>query len=85
MLVRSWSWRYGESGRLFGAGIALMVVAQSIFLLGGDRFIRHWDVSEYQELFIPLGLAAVAWLTRKRIRERSGHLQPHRAAESLRS
>lgn len=72
-----------ESARLFGAGVVLMVVAQAIFLLGGDRFVRHWDVSEYQELFMPIGLAAIAWVTRERIQARNKQLQPHRVGEGL--
>ena len=50
--------------------IGLLIVAQSVFLLGGDRFVRHWDVTEYQEFYMALGLAALGWSARERLRAR---------------
>jgi hypothetical protein len=35
--------------------LLLIVITQVVFLTYGSRFIRNWDVTEYKELFIPLG------------------------------
>jgi hypothetical protein len=40
-----------------------VVVVQALFLAGGERFVRPWDVTEYKELFIPLGMLAHALAT----------------------
>jgi hypothetical protein len=37
-----------------------IVAVQAVFLAAGERFVRSWDVTEYKELFIPLGLLAHA-------------------------
>jgi hypothetical protein len=31
------------------------IAGQAIFLIFGENFIRDWDVSEYREMFIPMG------------------------------
>ena len=56
--------RVGETV-LFGTGAVVLAVAQGVFLLTENRFGRIWDVSEYQEFFIALGLAALAWSVRR--------------------
>jgi hypothetical protein len=81
-------WLHARRGRreaalLFGAATLLIVVAQAIFLLGSDRFVRHWDVTEYQEFFMALGLAALGWAARKRVRARSRQAEAHLAAKGL--
>jgi hypothetical protein len=65
------AWRGGLVGEaaLFGAGAAGLVAAQGLVLLTENRFGRIWDVSEYQEGFIALGLAALAWSTRRQWRD----------------
>lgn len=52
------AWRAGRLVEAaFCVALALLIVgAQLIFLGLGDRFIRIWDVTEYKELFIALGL-----------------------------
>lgn len=54
----------------FFAALILMLFAQTTFLVLGDRFVRHWDVTEYQEFFMAFGLAAVGWAAWARVRER---------------
>ena len=39
----------------------VVLVSQAIFAAGGERYVRHWDVTEFQEFFVALGLAALAW------------------------
>lgn len=59
--------RIGEA--LFCAAmIALIIAGQSLFLGLGDRFVRLWDVTEYKEFFIALGLAVWAAETFQRLR-----------------
>jgi len=41
--------------------------AQGLFLALGDRFVRIWDVTEYKELFIALGLFVWAVETFRRL------------------
>jgi hypothetical protein len=43
--------------------------AQGLFLALGDRFIRIWDVTEYKELFIALGLFVWAVETFRRLKD----------------
>jgi hypothetical protein len=64
-----------EKAWLFGAATLLIIVAQVIFLVLGDRFIRHWDVTEYQECFMAFGLAAVGWAAWARVREHSQQVE----------
>ncbi len=48
-----------ENGRIPVSIIALVgtiCLSQGLFLIFGDRFVRPWDVTEYKELFIPLGV-----------------------------
>ena len=61
-----------EAALLFGGAVLLMIVVQPIYLLGGERYVRHWDVTEYQEFFMALGLAAAAWNAREQVRARAG-------------
>lgn len=59
--------RIGEA--LFCAAmIALIIAGQALFLGLGDRFVRLWDVTEYKEFFIALGLAIWAAETFRRLR-----------------
>ena len=76
LLMMAAFWQHARQGRqerawLFGAATLLIIVAQAAFLIGGDRFIRPWDVTEYQEFFMAFGLAAVGWAAWARVRERS--------------
>jgi hypothetical protein len=50
----------GASRGLPLAAAAVIVVVQAVFLIGGHRFVREWDVTEYKELLIPLGFLAHA-------------------------
>lgn len=43
--------------------------AQGLFLALGDRFVRIWDVTEYKELFIALGLLVWAVETFRRLKD----------------
>jgi hypothetical protein len=72
-----------EAAPLFGAATLFIVVAQAVFLLGSGRFVRHWDVTEYQEFFMALGLAAVAWVARERVRAQSRLAEAHLAPKGL--
>ena len=63
---------------LFIAMAVLVVVAQGIFLIRGANFVRLWDVREYKELFIAIGLALFAWEATVRLRER--YLKPRQMA-----
>jgi hypothetical protein len=63
--------RQGRTALAFLSATLLIIVAQAAFLIGGDRFIRHWDVTEYQECFMAFGLAAVGWAAWARVREHS--------------
>jgi hypothetical protein len=54
------AWRQGrlaESILCVGMAAAI-VVAQFLFIAFGDQFARIWDITEYKELFIALGLFA---------------------------
>jgi uncharacterized membrane protein YfcA len=78
-------WRHAhragqDTAWLFGAAALLMVVAQAVFLFGSDRFIRHWDVTEYQEFFMALGLAALGWVARENLRAESREIQRYVAS-----
>jgi len=55
--------------------------AQGLFLALGNRFVRIWDVTEYKELFIALGLFVWAVETFKRL----GDAVPRSAAALSRS
>lgn len=65
-----------ETAPLFAAATALIVVAQAAFLLAGERFVRHWDVTEYQEFFMPFGLAVLAWVSIERLRAKDAQPAP---------
>lgn len=41
--------------RLLHATAAVTLLAQAIFLIFGDHFVRIWDVTEYRELLLALG------------------------------
>lgn len=64
------AWRAGRFGEaVFCVAMALLIIgAQLIFLGFGDRFIRIWDVTEYKELFIALGLSVWAGEVFQRLR-----------------
>lgn len=36
--------------------VGIICLSQGLFLIFGDRFVRPWDVTEYKEFFIPLGV-----------------------------
>ncbi len=53
---RAWRDKYpAEAILCAGLGIAI-IVAQILFIAFGDSFERIWDITEYKELFIALGL-----------------------------
>jgi hypothetical protein len=54
----------------------LIVITQVIFLVNGNNFQRNWDVTEYKELFIPLGFFVYSLL----IFSRAAQLYPSRQA-----
>lgn len=60
---------------------AAIAGAQGLFLALGDRFVRIWDVTEYKELFIALGLFVWAVETFRRL----GDVVPEHAAALRRS
>jgi hypothetical protein len=45
-----------EERRLLLAAAAATAVVQVIFLMHGGVYRRHWEVKEYKEMFLPLGL-----------------------------
>jgi len=60
-IVLYFAWRARRDKRsaetLLCAGLAIAIIAaQVLFIALGDRFERIWDVTEYKELFIALGL-----------------------------
>lgn len=63
----------------YAASGLLMVAAQAVFITFGDRFVRLWDVTEYQEFFIALGLATVGWVVWDRLLART-RMTPQRAS-----
>lgn len=48
--------------------ISALLLAQVTFLLRGDLQFRHWEVTEYKELFIALGFLAYAAIVSARSR-----------------
>lgn len=67
---------------IFGLLLAAAIAgAQGLFLALGERFVRIWDVTEYKELFIALGLFVWAVETFKRL----GDAVPRSAAALSRS
>lgn len=68
--LRSLREGHRETAMLFGAAALLMVVVLPIYLMGGEHYVRHWDVTEYQEFFMAFGLAAGAWNARERVQAR---------------
>lgn len=59
--------RYAEVA--FCAALVVVIVGAQLAFIGlGERFVRIWDVTEYKELFIALGLAVWAVETAKRLR-----------------
>lgn len=57
---------------LFAAIMVFIIIAQPLYLLLGDRFVRMWDASEYIELFIAFGLTFYTAETMTRLRARYG-------------
>jgi hypothetical protein len=55
---------------LFTTVAVLIAAEQVVFLAWGDHFVRRWDVTEYKELFIAIGLSLFAWETTRRLRAR---------------
>ena len=60
-IVVFFAWRAWRGSRpsetlLCAAMVLAIVAAQIVFITLGDRFVRIWDVTEYKELFIALGL-----------------------------
>jgi hypothetical protein len=49
-----------------------VVLTQTVFLIKGG-FIRHWELTEYKELFIPLGFLLYAFDLNRRSRKESTH------------
>ena len=52
----------GRINRLFGRYylsvlMIMYIMTQVVFLSGGDKFIREWDVTEYKEFLIPLSFS----------------------------
>lgn len=63
---------------------AAIAGAQGLFLAQGDRFVRIWDVTEYKELFIALGLFVWAAETFSRLKAAvpDGAIAPRRSVEA---
>ena len=62
------AWR---DGRVFWVALLLVfVISQAVFLIFGHNFIRTWDVTEYKEFLIPLGLALYSLEVRCRMLHR---------------
>jgi hypothetical protein len=79
------AWRARELGEtvLALAMTAVIIAAQFLFLVQGDRFIRIWDITEYKELYIAAGLFLWAIEVFERLRVRGGvvahRVQPRHA------
>jgi hypothetical protein len=61
---------------LFTTVAVLITAEQIVFLAWGDNFVRRWDVTEYKELFIAIGLSLFAWETTRRLRARYAEPAP---------
>jgi hypothetical protein len=61
---------------LFTVTAVLITAEQIVFLAWGDKFVRRWDVTEYKELFIAIGLSLFAWETTRRLRARYAEPAP---------
>ncbi len=63
---------------------AAIAGAQGLFLALGNRFVRIWDVTEYKELFIALGLLVWAAETFRRLKAAvpDGAIAPRRSVEA---
>lgn len=71
-IVFCFAFRAGREGRRGEAMLCVLLAAsiagaQGLFLALGDRFIRIWDVTEYKELFIAVGLFVWAVETFRRL------------------
>ena len=57
----------------YGFAMAAAIIgAQAAFLVHGDRFARIWEITEYKELFIALGLfvwktVGTGWRTHQKL------------------
>lgn len=59
--VCTWWWRASPRwSTLALATIVVMAGSQIAYLVGGENYLRLWDVTEYKELWIPLGFAFYA-------------------------
>jgi hypothetical protein len=57
-ILIDYTWAGLRDRRVFWVTLLLVfVVSQAAWLIFGYNFVRLWDVSEYKEFFIPLGLA----------------------------
>lgn len=65
------AYRDGRRGEAIACVLlaASIAGAQGLFLALGDRFVRIWDVTEYKELFIALGLFVWAAETFRRLKD----------------
>lgn len=70
-----------EKSHLFVALFAFVVVGQIVYLAFGHRLVRMWDISEYRELLMAIGLAVFTWETAARLRAR--FRSPHERLHAL--
>lgn len=52
--------------------LAIVVIAQTAYLLGGHRLVRAHELSEYRETLIAMALLVYAWQVRQGVRRLSG-------------
>lgn len=64
------AWREQQFAEMMiAAAMAVAIIgAQAAFLAHGDRFVRIWEITEYKELYIALGLFVWAAETFKHLR-----------------
>lgn len=71
-LKAAWDRREFGDSALYGASTLFILLAQPMFLVRGEHFVRMWDASEYVELFIAIGLVFYTAETMTRLAARYG-------------
>lgn len=61
----------GAERACFAGALVALVAIQAAYLTWGDGFVRYWDVTEYREFFIPLGM--LVWCIQVFRRAASAH------------
>lgn len=76
---RAWRDRRPAEAVICACLTIAIVAAQLLFILRGDQFTRIWDVTEYKELFIALGLSLWAVEIFQRLSPKSSNFDGKRS------